>query len=999
MKKLLLSFLGLLPFLSYAQDLLPSKKRCATYEVLQNYRKLHPGAETDQQFETWLGKTRASRKMGNSLSTVTLPIVFHIIYNGEAEGMGTNISQAAIQQQMLQLNKDYANQSNSPYAVAADANIQFALAQTDALGNTLAEPGIDRIDRNAKGFTAPPYTVGYANATDNYLTSTIKPATIWDPNKYINIWVLQMENGILGIATFPASSGLTGISGSETDQTAGVAIVPTSVGSVFVPGNCSGYTKGKTLTHELGHFFGLRHIWGDASCGDDYCSDTPVHEGPNSGIPTHPKPNNCGTADEMFENYMDYSSDAVLNTFTAGQVSRMQTVLANSPRRNTLAGSPAGLVSVTASNQISFADCSSLITSETGTTGTYPRYHDLSFTIIAEDQATGNATVTLNPSGTAIGNFHYQLLTPSLNFVAGDRSKVVMVRILDNAEVDGSRTLTLGYSISGSGVQAGSAMQSITLTITDDDNITVSQNQVNLLSQNFEGSVSGWSVLATSGMPNLFRVSNGGDAGGTGNCAYISSSTAAPFANSYNKNVSGVSVLRTPLVDASGVSNLQLSFHYKVWGEADASSAYDYGMITYATPASPNSFLSTGASGAGPYAGISAPISGNPTISLPDNNFSNQRFYLGFYWENDDNSGNDAPWNIDDILLTGTGTNVENTIASSYGYDLPSGSGTNYFRSANNRIIAKLTNAASPVSGITASVTQAGTGQVSITTAGGTFLRTEKVIQISPASPNATVGYEATLYFTEAELAVWGAGKLNLKILKIHDGVSLSDPISTSNATLITPTAVTENLAGGFIAYTGNFTGFSQFVLVSPNFTLPVSLVSFDAKPAKKTILLSWETVTENNNKGFMVERSVNGTDFRQIGWVAGGGTVNAFRAYGYEDRFVQPNIPYYYRLRQVDGDGHQTLSAIRQASLALTGLRLSVFPNPARDRVSLFLSGATDRAELSLVNTRGQVVASWSQADLSAPYNLVLGHLAKGHYTLLVHLKNQTISSPLLIQ
>ncbi|MGN6400242.1 MAG: M43 family zinc metalloprotease, partial [Flavisolibacter sp.] len=767
----------------------------------------------------------------------------------------------------------------------------------------------------------------------------------------------------------------------------------------FAPGNCSGFTKGKTLTHELGHFFGLRHIWGDATCGDDYCGDTPVHEAPNSGAPVHPKSNACGTTDEMFENYMDYSNDAVLNTFTAGQVSRMQTVLANSPRRNTLAASPVGLVYVTASNKIAFSDCSSLITSETGTTGTYPRYHDLSFTINVEDKATGNATVTISPSGTALNNFHYQLLTPTLSFVAGDNFKVVKLRIFDNAQVDGSRTLTLGYAISGTGVQAGSFMQSITITITDDDNITISQNQINLLSQNFEGSLTGWGGLSSSGMPNVFRVSNGGNAGGTGNCAYISSSSGVPFANTYNKTTAGIAVLRSPLIDASGVSNLQLSFKYKVWGESDADGIYDYGIITYATQSSPTSFLSTGAAGAGPYAGVSGIASGNPTLSLPDNTFANKKFYLGFYWENDNNTGHDSPFNIDDIVLTGTGTNIESTVSNSYGSDVQSGSGTNYFRSINNRIIAKLTNAASSINGITASVTQAGAGQTTITTTSGSYLRTQKVIQISPATPNSTAAYQASLYFTETELSVWGVNKLNLKILKINDGVSLTDPINSSNAVLITPASVTENVAGGYIEYTANFTGFSQFVLVSPTFILPVNFISFEAQPVERNIDLVWKTAIENNNKGFIIERSTDGTSFTPIGWVDGHVNASSSTEYFYKDKFVQPNTLYHYRLKQVDFDGRQNLSTVRQAMIDGKAVTVSLFPNPATDNVKLFVSGATGLADISLINNKGQKVGDWSKVDFSSPYSISLNHLAKGHYTVTVHFKDRNITTKLIIQ
>jgi len=192
-------------------------KKCATVEVLENMRRANPMAVSDQQFENWLQQKIRERSLESARvqAIVTIPVVFHIIHTGQTVGTGANISAAAIQQQLIQLNKDFGNQNNSPYAVAADMEIRFALATTDPSGNILVEPGIDRINGSSAGFGAGPYTVGYANPANNALTNTIKPATIWDANRYLNIWVLNMESSILGIATFPAMSGLSGL--NDTD--------------------------------------------------------------------------------------------------------------------------------------------------------------------------------------------------------------------------------------------------------------------------------------------------------------------------------------------------------------------------------------------------------------------------------------------------------------------------------------------------------------------------------------------------------------------------------------------------------------------------------------------------------------------------------------------------------------------------------------------------------------------------------------------------------------
>ena len=93
-------------------------------------------------------------------------------------------------------------------------------------------------------------------------------------------------------------------------------------------------------------------------------------------------------------------------------------------------------------------------------------------------------------------------------------------------------------------------------------------------------------------------------------------------------------------------------------------------------------------------------------------------------------------------------------------------------------------------------------------------MRTQKVFQLTPATPDSTTSYQLTLYFTPAELAVWGSEKLNLKFLKVKDGTNLSGTLMNSNSVLVNPTSVNDQSANGYIAYTGNFTGFSQFMLV-----------------------------------------------------------------------------------------------------------------------------------------------------------------------------------------
>ncbi len=246
---------------------------------------------------------------------ITIPVVFHIIHNGDAPGTNENISDAVIQAQLNQLNLDFSltniEASQIPVIfrpVAANTEIQFCLAQRKPDGT--ATTGINRVNGGKDSWTI------------NQINSTLKPSTIWDRNQYLNIWSVAFggtDGSVLGFAQFPGGV-------ANTD---GVVVKYSSIGSVASPNPAGGnYARGRTATHEIGHWLNLRHIWGDATCGNDYVSDTPVHNKSNGGCPTYPHLSTCaGAPVEMTMNYMDYTYDACMYMFSAGQKDRMQSVL------------------------------------------------------------------------------------------------------------------------------------------------------------------------------------------------------------------------------------------------------------------------------------------------------------------------------------------------------------------------------------------------------------------------------------------------------------------------------------------------------------------------------------------------------------------------------------------------------------------------------------------------------------------------------------------------
>ncbi|HEY5692347.1 MAG TPA: M43 family zinc metalloprotease, partial [Cyclobacteriaceae bacterium] len=330
---------------------LKAQERCATVE----YQKmLHPDQSTEEtRFENWMKqqkvapRLRSSSTQGTSAATYVIPVVVHVIHNGEPIGTGTNISDAQIISQINVLNKDYkrlntdANQTPSAFLpVAGSLDIEFVLAKQDSEG--LATDGIRRVQGTRTSWTLAQ-------------NAEFKALSYWPAEDYMNIWVINFNDNFIGYAQFPESS-LPGLENSSSDRlTDGIVLNYRDIGSIDDgPFDLeTEYNKGRTATHEIGHFFGLRHLWGDGTtCGPpgDYVDDTPEQSSSTNGCPSHPQVS-CSN-NKMFQNYLDYTNDACMNLFTQGQIARMEIVLQNSPRRASLTSSLGSQEPLPASNDL-----------------------------------------------------------------------------------------------------------------------------------------------------------------------------------------------------------------------------------------------------------------------------------------------------------------------------------------------------------------------------------------------------------------------------------------------------------------------------------------------------------------------------------------------------------------------------------------------------------------------------------------------------------------------
>ncbi|WP_229214220.1 M43 family zinc metalloprotease [Dyadobacter flavalbus] len=247
---------------------------------------------------------------GKSLKTtgeITIPVVFHVVLTRQSL-----VTDAQILAQLDTINKDYAGLNASADKIPlyfkplfGQSGIRFCLAQRTP--NDVPSTGIVRYTTLKTSF--------------DYTTNQLKHAEsggadAWDTDRYLNIWITDLSSTTLGYATFPDD-------GVPDEQ--GVAIDYSSLPG----GSATGYNQGKTLTHELGHYFSLFHIWGDdnGTCtGTDEVEDTPNQSNSTSTCRTGMVTDRCTTSAPgiMYQNYMDYTPDACLYMFTKMQVARME---------------------------------------------------------------------------------------------------------------------------------------------------------------------------------------------------------------------------------------------------------------------------------------------------------------------------------------------------------------------------------------------------------------------------------------------------------------------------------------------------------------------------------------------------------------------------------------------------------------------------------------------------------------------------------------------------
>jgi len=326
--------------------------KCYTHEAMLHQEQLTPGYlnSVEESFQ------RAKTSVSADRSTVyTIPVVVHIVYNDASENLDDSIVFNQIDilnESFRRTNADTVNMRDDYETIVGDSFIQFQLAQIDPSGQPTT--GITRTNTTQTSFLG----VGGspAEGVKSDADGGIDP---WDQSRYLNIWVCNMQlfstPFLLGYAS-PPNNLPNWPPGSADNLSDGVVIEFEAFGSnnpnTLDLGGGPVDVEGKTCVHEVGHYLGLRHIWGDGDCTEEDGIDDTPNADDQSNQDCDTTKNTCtdnittlGDLPDMVENYMDYSAETCQNSFTLGQVDLMRGVLENE-RIDLISGNPASISDV-----------------------------------------------------------------------------------------------------------------------------------------------------------------------------------------------------------------------------------------------------------------------------------------------------------------------------------------------------------------------------------------------------------------------------------------------------------------------------------------------------------------------------------------------------------------------------------------------------------------------------------------------------------------------------
>ncbi len=993
---LLLSFLCLGMISSNAQRVsnAHSHRNCAAHEHEQKLIDQDPNyAMIREAIERETEQFVANYDGSSQRAVITIPIVFHIVHNGDAIGTGENISDALIMAQLDQINQDFRKLNTDAGSVPsafqglhADTEIEFCLAQIDPSGNPTT--GIIR------------HNLGQASWTMNTFDASAKPGTIWDRDLYLNFWTARFgggDSGLLGYAQFPGGA-------ANTD---GVVHGFSTVGSLATPNPDGGiYGNGRTATHEIGHWLNLRHIWGDSNCGNDFVADTPTQQTSNGGCPSFPSVTcSNGPNGDMFMNYMDYVQDNCMHMFTEGQKTRMLAAL-NGTRSSLLTAAAIKCNTPSSAPQIQFEVANASVTE-----GTSCGTKDVTVDVVISGAPDNTETISVNIGGasTATNNDDFTATISGITFTTSSTSsstQTVTITIDEDAVVESDETVVLTLSLAGTSNATLGANSTYTLTVSNDDIAPVpgtgGTTTTTLVNADFEGGVNGFTTYEVTANQG-FQLGSNATSGST-NLAFSGNTTDYFYINDDGQGQTADNselYLDAPTnLDFSTFTSASITFDYAYYNGA-YNGVQETFQLQVATAANTTYTLVPGgdlpASGSDPDALTwttvtvdLTPYVGDPSVSLS--------------WLYSDGTG----WNygaaVDNVVVTGvTGTPSSAiqvpTSASYANADLGPNQTVHFYDATTGNIMCTIENTTAHDYGCTqVRIERAGTANTfynySNNNAGSDVDLADKHFEVTPEFNNPTGAYNITLYYEASEVSGWasandgGYGAITT-MYKSSGAITSSSTLELSGTSAVA--------FGSDWTFTAPFsTGFSSFSIGAGTNPLPVELLSFTGKHlGEKGNQLDWITATEENVSHFEVERSIDGINFGSIGQVEARGNSATELDYDFLDAKPANGVNY-YRLRMVDLDASFEYSNIISLK-SLRELDITISPNPTRGSISLVFSQEIEgNTQIQLIDVAGRTVMN-QEIMVNGTYELNMEQLTSGTYFIRITNGNLTFEDKIL--
>lgn len=594
--------------------------------------------------------------------------------------------------------------------------------------------------------------------------------------------------------------------------------------------------------------------------------------------------------------------------------------------------------------------------------GTCDRYNEYNINVNLTAVQGAATTINFSVGATTMSADEYALSAASVTYNAGETGlRTIKLRIYDDAMVEADETITVNVTSTTPALN-----NSFIFTVHNDDVDPVIGGVQTLISEDFEGTAAGslpagWSQVNRTAAPTIrWAVAADGvvPLSWTGKRAIIEQ-TVLPGQATYDQLAEAQIILKTPLVNASGLNDVRVQFIFKAGGEPACTPACDYAQLMYSMDGTNFYVIQGGASDA-----LYNVLLFDSTYNyvLPKQ-FNGKQFYLGIAWINDANAGTSTSVAIDNFAVTASGKAIETTLASTVNekVNAETGKPSYFYSSTDGEMIARISNTTAHNYGcVAATLEKAGSSGFELYVNGTEHHRVaDKIIRIAPTVNNASGAYNVTLYFTEMEIAALeaytGLGRSQFFIYKTS-----ANPYTGANAANTESASVTyAAIPGTGGSFAASFaTGVAAaFALGAPvTIPLPVDCINFNAVKKDNYIQLMWKVENETNNRRFEIERSTDGINFHNAGIVPVNTAANG--NYSFNDSSLT-GIRMYYRLKQVDisGQSHYVCSTLNVPLDKNIDFSIeNVYPNPSAGEsfVNIYTSRAR-KISIEYVNQLGQ--------------------------------------------